>query len=119
MTNRYGRAIDRARTVADLLRNEGESDPRGRQTQLHILARRARLLRLSITLATLTLLLTALLIITLFLTSLFKMEVAAVVVGLFIVSMLSLIASLIVFLMDLNVSLGALDLEIKMDLKKP
>ena len=112
MTNRYGRVIDRARALADLARREQETDSHRRQAQLNILARRARLLRLSIILATLSLLLAALLIIALFLTSLLGVEAAVWVACVFIACMVSLIASLVVFIADLNASLGALDLEI-------
>ena len=111
MTNRYGRVIDRARALADGLRRSPGADSGRLDPQLRILARRARLLRLAIILASASLLLAALMIIALFLSSLFHWETAALIVALFVGCMLALIASLVVFLIDLNASLGALDLE--------
>ncbi|MHB1306866.1 MAG: DUF2721 domain-containing protein [Limisphaerales bacterium] len=112
MTNRYGRVIDRARALADGLRRSPGADSGRLDPQLQILARRARLLRLAILWASASLLLVALLIIALFLASLLKLELAALIVALFVSCMLTLIGSLILFIIDLNVSLAALDLEI-------
>jgi magnesium-transporting ATPase (P-type) len=111
MTNRYGRVIDRVRALSDSLRS-GPSSERGRlSSQLDILARRARLIRLSISLSVLSVLLAALLIIALFLAALMRWEIGVLVALLFIACMGSLIASLLVFLVDINVSLSALKLE--------
>jgi len=57
-------------------------------------------------------LLTAVLIITLFLGALFHLALAAIIVTLFICCMLSLIASLILFIWDINLSLNALWLDL-------
>ena len=108
MTNRLGRTIDRARHfVADS--SEGQQRV---EDQLAILWFRARLLRLSILLASLSVLCVALLIIVLFLTVLLKVECAWLVSGLFIASMLLLIGSLVVLIKDINQSLAALKLEL-------
>jgi hypothetical protein len=113
MTNRYARVIDRARQLADARRESPNAPSRHLAEQLGILARRARLVRASITLATLSVLLAALLIITLFLTALFHLEAALLIVVLFTACMMALIASLAAFIRDFNVSLAALDLEIE------
>jgi len=112
MTNRFGRVIDRARNLAELLRGETPCETRQVQSQLHILARRGRLLRLAIELASTSLLLAASLVITLFLVVLLELEAALLITALFILCMLSLIAGLLFFLADVNVSLSALKLEI-------
>lgn len=113
MTNRYGRVIDRSRQVCDGLRTEGEGTGEHRfSDQLRVLLQRARLLRLSIILASGSLLLTAFLIIILFLTAMGGLQEARVIVGLFAVAMVCLIASLMVFIWDINLSLGALQLEV-------
>ena len=112
MTNRYARVIDRARQLADALRGSPEERSRQLSEQLRILSRRARIVRFSITLATVSVLLAALLIIVLFLTALLHLEVALLVVFLFTSCMASLIASLTAFILDFNISLAALDLEI-------
>jgi hypothetical protein len=114
MTNRYGRVIDRARILADAARRAGEGEGRERmRPQLDILTRRARLLRLSIFLASASLLLAAFLIITLFVTALAKVAAVGVIVTLFCACMAALIAALVVFLVDINVSLSALELEVR------
>jgi hypothetical protein len=111
ITNRYGRVIDRARTLADLFRKEGPDDNRNLKSQIGILIHRAHLLRLSIILASLTLLQAALLIITLFFISLFQFEISGLIIVLFVGCMLTLIASITVFILDLNLSLKALYFE--------
>ncbi len=112
MTNRYGRVIDRSRLLAEALRTAG-SDRQGRlASQLRIMLRRARLVRLAIALGALSVLLAALLIIALFLLTLLRLEFGTLIVALFIASMGSLIGSLIVFMLDINLSLAALKLEV-------
>ena len=113
MTNRLGRVIDRSRQMADAIRNAAPQLRSGLTSQLTILARRSRLVRSAITLATLSVLLAAIMIIMLFLGAILRWELASLVVVLFIACMTSLIASLVVFLKDLNLSLAALDLEIE------
>ena len=115
MTNRYGRVIDRSRHISDALRSAGgpAGGAAGRQaSQLRILLRRARLLRLCIILAATSLLLAALLIIGLFITALNRIEDASLIVVLFVGCMGALIAALAVFIYDINVSLAALELEV-------
>src|SRR4051812_25814997 len=75
MTNRLGRVIDRSRLLADALRKAASPDRSRLSAQLQVLARRARLVRLSITLAALSVLLAAMLIIALFLAALLRLEV--------------------------------------------
>jgi hypothetical protein len=110
-TNRFGRIVDRSRLLArELPRATAERDQLS--AQLAILFRRAKVLRLSIVLATSSVLLAGLLIISLFLTALLHLEAALLVSLCFILCMASLIASLIVFLLDLQMSLTALRLEL-------
>ena len=113
MTNRLGRAIDRAR----ILRGEwsqGEPAIRKRtHAQLHILWRRADTLRKSIILASLSLLLAACLIITLFAAALLRWDAGGVIILLFAGCLLALIVSLALFIWDVNQSLAALRLELE------
>ncbi len=113
MTNRLGRTIDRARQLIQVL--PGQSDDKREQTmaQVAILYRRARMIRLSITLAALSALLASALIITLFLTALLQWESGLLPSLIFIGCMGSLFASLIAFIRDINLSLHALKLELK------
>jgi hypothetical protein len=112
MTNRLGRVIDRSRILADVSRKMSGDDVQRLQSQLGILIRRGRWLRLAIIGVSLSLLLAALLIIALFLITLMGWEAASLIIVLFISCMLSLIAGLILFIIDLNISLSALQLEI-------
>lgn len=112
MTNRYGRVIDRARALAHSYRNAEPEDREDCKSQLDILVKRARLMKRAITLASVTLLLAALLIINLFLIALFHWSLVYLIVFLFISCMASLISSLVLFLLDINMSLGALALEV-------
>jgi hypothetical protein len=113
MTNRYGRVIDRSRIIADSLQKPSGNETEPLQRQLTVLMRRARLLRLAIALASLSLLLAAFLIIALFLVALLELHAVALIIILFTSCMVCLIAGLIVFLIDINVSLAALKLEIE------
>jgi len=113
MTNRLGRAIDRAR----ILRSEWfQAEPavqKRTHAQLHILWRRADTLRKSIILALLSLLLAACLIITLFVSALMRWDAGGVIVLLFTGCLAALIGSLVLFIWDLNQSLAALRLELE------
>jgi hypothetical protein len=112
MTNRLGRVIDRARLLAEAVRKTDPNERLRLSAQLKILSRRARLVRLAIILAALSVLLAGVLIIALFLAALIDLEFGAVVIILFVSCMGSLVASLVVFIRDINLSLSALMLEI-------
>ncbi len=118
MTNRLGRIVDRARSLALRLRGADGEDREPIHAQLHILAQRARLVRRSIALASFCVLFASLLVISLFITSLAGAEIPWLVAGLFILSLLSLIASLVEFIRDVNRSLEATALEVGTDWHK-
>ncbi len=113
MTNRLGRAIDRARMIgAQLAQSDGASRP-ALEAQLRILWRRARLIRTAISLAAASALAAALLIILIFFTAILGLPTAWLVASLFVACMLFLIASLALFIHDINQSLAALKLELR------
>ncbi len=112
MTNRLGRTIDRSRQLVEMLRDCDEDHHRRYKRQLEILWQRARLQQAAIALISTSALLAALLIIALFVSVLLKVEVAIVLIGLFILCLLSLIASLVYFLRDVNLALRALSHEL-------
>jgi len=113
MTNRLGRAIDRARTLVNALRSGHERDRAATLAQVVIIYRRARLIRLCIALGSLSVLLAAVLIIVLFLSALMHRDQGFHVCLIFIACLGSLIASLVVFIYDIHLSLVALKLELK------
>jgi hypothetical protein len=112
MTNRLGRVIDRARQLCDVVRRSPKDDRDRLVAQLYILSRRARVIRSAIALSTASVLLAAVLIIGLFLSALFHWETAVIIALLFIACLGALIASLIVFLHDVNLALQAFDVEV-------
>ena len=112
LTNRFGRAVDRSRLLARELKEHRDGDPQRVRAQVEILFRRARWIRLSITLAAVSLLLAAILIIGLFLAALLEFEVALLISLLFIGCMASLVVSLVAFIVEIHLSLVALRLEL-------
>jgi hypothetical protein len=112
LTNRYGRTIDRSRQLVRELRELAGTDRERLEGQIEILYRRARLIRLSILLAGVSVLLASVLIIGLFLTALLKRELGLLISMLFIACMVALSGSLVAFIRDINLSLGALKLEL-------
>lgn len=115
MTNRFGRVIDRGRSLTRELPGISSGDQIRVNEQLRILTRRAEYLRRAITAAVISVLLAAVLIITLFLTAILKIEAAWLISVLFVAAMGSLIYSLIAFIQDLNESLLAFKLDIGMN----
>jgi len=113
MTNRLGRAIDRARQLKSELPKRTEQDRQQVLAQVAIIYRRARLIRSGITLAALSALLAAALIIVLFVTALLRLEQGLLVSLLFIACMVALLTSLVAFICDINLSLRALKLELE------
>lgn len=112
MTNRLGRILDRTRLLVRDLHRTDEGTRAVIAAQLDILDRRARLVRAAIALATISVLLAATLVILLFVTALLRLEVAGALALLFVACMASLIAGLVWFLRDVNLSLRALQLEV-------
>jgi hypothetical protein len=113
MTNRLARTIDRSRALVREMRAQPAEERGSMEAQLRILAKRASLCRQAIILAALCMLLVGALIIVLFLASLFQGIDAWLIGALFIASMLCLIVSLILFILDVHQSLVALKLEVE------
>ena len=115
MMNRPGRAIDRPRMWVGSLSTTTETSNPKIVAQLQILWRRARLIRPAVTLASVSALVAAVLIIALFFTALWQIEIAWIIVTLFIACMVCLIGSIISFIHDINQSLAAFRLELVAD----
>jgi len=112
LTNRFGRLLDRARLL-NRDRTEKPGHDSAASEQIAILHRRASILRLSITLGAITVLLVAVLILALFVAALFELEAGWLIAGLFCVSQVSLIGSMLAFIRDMNLALAAVRLEIQ------
>lgn len=113
LTNRFGRAVDRARHLRRELRAASDTDRRHLTAQVGNLYRRARLIQASIVLATASVLFAALLIVTLFVEALLKWESAIGITLLFVLCLISLISALIAFILDIRLSLAALKIELE------
>jgi len=118
MTNRLGRAIDRARQLTDAYRHGTEADRARIKGQLEVLWRRAGLIRASIVWGSSSLLLVSLVIILLFVSTLLGLEIAPFIAILFGCCMVAVVISLIYFIRDINLSLHALRMEIDFEEKK-
>lgn len=118
MTNRLARVIDRSRTLLDESGKLFGVDRSRIDREIDVLWRRARYVRVAILLAVSSCLGAATLIILLFLTTLLHIDVPVFVAMVFIVSMVSLIASLVFFLLDINLTLSALRIELEGQRKK-
>ncbi len=112
MTNRLGRIIDRSRLLVEALPKVAATEKKHLTAQLAVLYQRAKLIRLVIILSTTSVLLAGLLVISLFFSALLQLESAFFVVLCFILCMAALIASLLLFLVELQMSLHALRLEL-------
>ena len=106
MTNRLGRAIDRARQLAR------DGSP-GKEEQIAIIARRAVWIRQAIVFVCLALLAAALLVLVLFASVLLEICIAPAVALLFIVSVVCLFIGLTYFLVDIFASLHAMQAELQ------
>ena len=104
MTNRLGRAIDRARAVA----RSAEPD---RIIRFDSLLKRARVIRTAILFSSICILLTGLLILPLFLATLLPFDVRRICALLFLTSILSLVVSVTFFIFDIFMVLRDLQAE--------
>lgn len=112
LTNRFGRAVDRARHLRRDLEEANGAERRQLTEQVDNLYRRAHLIRTAIVMAAASELFAALLIITLFVEQLLSWPAAFVVGGLFMLCLAALIVSLVAFMLDIRLSLAALKLEL-------
>jgi len=113
MTNRMGRIIDRTRLYASQLREAEETERRQLEIQLELTWRRARIVRLSLTFATSSMLVSSALVVTIFLGAILKVDLSGLMLVLFLAAIGLLMAALVAFLRDIFESLSALRLEVR------
>jgi CBS domain containing-hemolysin-like protein len=105
LTSRLARIVDRARAMEDrLLHPDYVHDGRDLHAQLKILARRSRWINAAIILITLSALFIALVVVMLFVNAFLRYELSAVIAGMFIMSMLTLAAALLTFLIEVRIA---------------
>jgi len=105
---RLARIVDRARAAEDRVRYDAAQDTPEARAQLRVLARRARLINIAITLITITALLVALVIALLFASTFAPMNLATPVAVLFVLSMISLVVALVAFLLEVRIAIAVL-----------
>lgn len=113
MTNRLGRAIDRSRQLKHELSIRTGREREQTLAQVAMLYRRAKIIRLSITLAATSASLASVLVVALFVAALLQTQQEFLIGLLFVACMASLFASLVAFICDINLSLHALKLELE------
>lgn len=102
LNNRLGRIVDRRRTVLA----DHDHDATEKQNELLLLARRARLVYLSILSAVLGALFVCLVVAIAFLDALLSIDLSRLVAGLFILSMLTLVSALSLFLREVYLAVS-------------
>lgn len=113
LTNRMARIVDRTRNLSAQMRGASKEDREHFQSQMSVMWRRANLMRWSVTCAGASMLVGCLLVGVVFIGALAGNSLAPALIALFALSILFLIASLVLFLRDLFVSLVALGIDVK------
>ena len=108
ITNRLGRTVDRSRLVG----NVGAEANEARRAQLHILLRRCEILRASVFFVSGSIFVSCLMIMSIFLMAFVRWNVQGLALIFFLGSLLSLIAGLIFFMVDVRVALRALRIDV-------
>jgi hypothetical protein len=113
LTNRLARIVDRARAIEDVLRRSVQQiEGQDLHGVLGVLARRARYINAAITLITLSALFIALVVVMLFVGAFLRWDLSAFIACLFILSMLSLCAALLAFLIEVRIATNTLQIGI-------
>ncbi|HME40253.1 MAG TPA: DUF2721 domain-containing protein [Steroidobacteraceae bacterium] len=114
LTSRLARIVDRARAMEDELRRPDRTpDGRDLHGALGVLARRARYINAAITLITLSALFIALVVVMLFVNAFLRWDLSAFTAWMFILSMLSLAAALLAFLIEVRIATNTLRIGIE------
>ena len=114
LTSRLARIVDRARAMEDrLLRPDYVQDGRDLNGQLRILARRSRWINAAIMLITVSALFIATVVIMLFVNAFLRWDLSVFIACLFILSMLTLGAALLAFLIEVRIATNTLRIGIE------
>ena len=115
LTSRLARIVDRARAIEDVLRRSDHPtlDARDLHGLLGVLERRARFINAAITLITLSALFISLVVVMLFVNAFLRWDLAAFIACMFILSMVSLCAALLAFLIEVRIATRTLRIGIE------
>jgi Protein of unknown function (DUF2721) len=114
LTSRLARIVDRARAMEDVV-CQPDYKPEGRDLHaaLGVLARRARYINAAITLITLSALFISLVVVMLFVNAFLRWDLSTFIACMFILSMLSLAAALLSFLIEVRIATTTLRIGIE------
>lgn len=118
MTNRYARIFERTHHITMKLPNASPEERRSLVAQLRVILKQAYVVRAALALAVLSVLWTAVLIISLFISVVFQLGFPIWIATLFILILSCLIGSLIMFIIDINMSLSSLKIEVGLHKEK-
>ncbi|MGA2343884.1 MAG: DUF2721 domain-containing protein [Steroidobacteraceae bacterium] len=105
LTSRLARIVDRARALEDRApETQHPADSRNLHGKLAVLERRARWINAAITLITLSALFIALVVVMLFVNAFLRWDLSAFIACLFILSMATLAAALLAFLIEVRIA---------------
>jgi hypothetical protein len=120
LTSRLARIVDRARAMEDIVRqSDHQDDARDLHGALGVLARRARYINAAITFITLSALFIALVVVMLFVNAFLRWDLSAFIACMFILSMLSLCAALLAFLIEVRIATKTLQIGIAASREEP
>ena len=114
LTSRLARIVDRARATEDkLLRPDYVHDGRDLHGMLETMARRSRWINSAITLITLSALFIAFVVVMLFVNAFLRWDLSVFIACMFILSMLTLAAALLSFLIEVRIATNTLQIGIE------
>lgn len=113
ITNRYGRIIDRVRSLIREARGANEADRQMIRDELHVLLRRVQLLQRSVVYSGGTIFCTSIVLVCLFLGTVLRWPLENVILTLFCLALVCLVMSVSYFVLDLRHSLKALLIEVR------
>lgn len=118
MTNRYTRIFERTHHIVTKLPAATAEERKNLIAQLRVILKQAYVVRAALTLAVLSVFWTAVLIISLFISVVFQLGFPIWIATLFILTLSCLIGSLIMFIVDINMSLSSLKIEVGLHKEK-
>ncbi len=112
LTSRLARIVDRARAMEDQLARSDPNERRDLPGMLQALSRRSGYINTAITLIIISALAIALVVVMLFVDAFVRWELSALIAILFIISMLSLAAALLAFLIEVRIATATVQIGI-------
>ena len=112
MTNRLGRPLDRIRALTGEISKAEGNQKKVLFEEIDILYRRARLLQAAVTFSVLSIFFVATIIFSIFVTVMFGAGLEGLIVIQFSASLIALVASLVLFVWDIQLGLNSIKLEI-------